>query len=261
MVWSWPSRYSTAKQQVIACWLSGWADGCRVRLAGPVPALGADDELDAGHRQQVAQLGRVEEIGGDQRSLLSGPPVADHHGADPVALDVRPDRLVLEQDQQPSAGRIGGQHGRQHGQGHPRLVAELRDTAVAGVEGSGRPRLGGHRVMATVIIPDPLPERPIRCIDAELLDPGVFVGRHGLRRELAADPVGRLGHHDGASDPQRRQRRGAAPQAAPDDHEIGGDLAPLPADRPAVTRPRPTAAASSPASPEPILREIVDGAS
>ena len=67
MVWSWPSRYSTAKQQVIACWLSGWAElaACGSPVLGL--RLGPGDELDAGHRQQVAQLGRVEEIGGDQR--------------------------------------------------------------------------------------------------------------------------------------------------------------------------------------------------
>ena len=181
----------------------GLGGGGRVRLAGAVPRLGADHELDAGHRQQVAQLGRVEEIGRDQRPLPSGPPVADDHRANAVALHVGPNRLVLEQAQQPAAGGIGGQHGGQHGQGDPRLVAELRDAAVAGVERSRLAGLGGQGVMAAVILADAPPQGPVGGIDAELLDPGVFVGRDGLRGELAADPVGRLGQDDGAARPAR----------------------------------------------------------
>ena len=200
--------------------------GCRVRLAGPVAGLGADDELGAGHGQQVAQLGRVEEIGGGQDAFLCGPSVADHHGADPIALDLRADRFVLEQAEQPAAGGIGSQHGRQYGQRHGWLVAELRDASVAGVQGSGRSRLGGHRIMAAVIVPDSLSERPIGGIGAELLDPGMFVGGHGLRGELSADPIGRLGQDDGAADAQRRQGRGAAAQTATDDREIRGDFSP-----------------------------------
>ena len=46
-----------------------------MRLAGPVASLGADHVFDACHRQQVAQLGRVEKVRGDQRSFASGLPV------------------------------------------------------------------------------------------------------------------------------------------------------------------------------------------
>ena len=78
--------------------------------------------------------------------------------------------------------------------------------------------------MVAIVIADALPECPVRCTRAELLDPGMLVGRDGLGGELAADPVGRLGQYDRAAGPKRGQRRGAAPEAAPHDHHIRGDL-------------------------------------
>ena len=56
----------------------------------------------------------------------------------------------------------------------------------------------------------PLSEGEVRGIPAELLDPGMLVGRNGLLGELTADPVGRLGHHD-----VRPFRRAASAAAHP----------------------------------------------
>ena len=60
-----------AKQHVIACWTSGRGRCRGVRLAGLGLALGPDDELDPGQGQQVAQLGRVQEVRGGQGPLGS----------------------------------------------------------------------------------------------------------------------------------------------------------------------------------------------
>jgi hypothetical protein len=49
----------------------------------------------------------------------------------------------------------------------------------------------------------------------------MLVGRHGLRRELPADPVGFLRENDRASQPQRRQGCGHAAQAAAHDENVG----------------------------------------
>ena len=132
-----------AKQQVIACWTSGRGSRRGVRLARLRLALGPDDELDAGQGQQVAQLGRVEEIRSDQRRARRGSCRSRTITArDPVALDLGPHRLVLEQDQQPSRRRMGGEHRGEDRQRDLRLVAEPRDPAPARVEeGVGlRPR-------------------------------------------------------------------------------------------------------------------------
>ena len=202
----------------------GLGAGRCVRLAGLVLALGAGHELDARQRQQIAQLGGVEEVGGDQHPLAAGLAVANGDRPDAVALDVGTDRLVLEKYLQAAARTVRCEQVRQNRQGDPWFVAKLRHVAIAGVEVTAGSCLGGQGVMAAIVIADSLPQCPVRRTRAKLLDPGMLVGRDGLRRELAADPVGRFGQDDRAAGPQSGQGGRAASQAAADDHDIGTDL-------------------------------------
>ena len=83
-----------------------------VRLAGLGLALGADHELDAGQRQQVPQLGRIQKIRGDQGTLVASLAISDDHRLDPVPHDLGPDRLVLQQDEQSGPRTRGGRASR-----------------------------------------------------------------------------------------------------------------------------------------------------
>ena len=94
---------------------------------------------------------------------------------------------------------MGGEHRREDRQGDAGLVAEPRDASPARVEEGVGQGLGGQRIMPPVVVADPLAERLVARVAAELLDPGMLVGRHGLRGELAADPVGGLGHDDASA--------------------------------------------------------------
>ena len=154
---------------------------------------------------------------------------------------------MLEQHQQPPARGIGREHGRQHGQGDPRLVAELRDAAVAGVEVSGRPAPrpsagngdGNNRGC------------PAAAPGNDALPPNCSIqgcSSGGTACEVSWPPIQSVGSvKTTRAHSERRQCRGTAAQAAADDHHVGGDLA-----GPAQARPGPgipDEAASNPASP------------
>jgi hypothetical protein len=49
----------------------------------------------------------------------------------------------------------------------------------------------------------------------------MLVGRHRLRGELTADPVGRLGEQHLAPGAVRRERRGNASEASAHDQDLG----------------------------------------
>ena len=85
-------------------------------------------------RQQVAELGRVDEVRRREHASTTGRAIAHGHCTDAIAVDVRRDRLVIEQDPQTAGADVGREHLLEHGQRDPRLVAEARDAAVARVE-------------------------------------------------------------------------------------------------------------------------------
>jgi hypothetical protein len=118
----------------------------------------------------------------------------------------------------------GRQHLLEHREPDSRLVAQARDRAPARVE----VRLGaggrGQRVVLAVEGAHPVPVAAIGAVAAEALDPRMLVGRHGLGRDLAADPVGLLGQDHVEPGPARGERGGAAAEAPADDHEVGGHL-------------------------------------
>ena len=78
--------------------------------------------------------------------------------------------------------------------------------------------------MRAVVRADPVAQRAVGRGAAAALDPAVLVGRHGLARELPAEPVGRLREHHGAAAGGRRQGRGDAAQAAAGDEDVAPAL-------------------------------------
>ena len=132
---------------------------------------------------------------------------------------------------------------------------------LPGLKARADPRLGGHRIMATVIIADALPQRPIGCIEPNCSIQGCSSG--GTACEVSWPPIQSVGSVKTTVRPTRRAASAAAqpPRPPPDDHEIGGDLPPR---RRGSPEPVPTVAASRPASPEPhpsrnCRRRMIDG--
>ena len=123
------------------------------------------------------------------------------------------DRLVLEQHEQPSRSRHTGRALPSRRPGRLAARGRASKRAVAGVEELGRSGLGGHAGNGGGNSRECPAGAPGRTRSAELLDPRVLVGRHGLGGELAADPVGRLGENDGrdrlATPPEPRHSRPA----------------------------------------------------
>ena len=119
---------------MIACWFSAARRAGACGSAGLTLAFGSDHVFDAGQRQHVSQFGRIKKIRRDEHALHAGLGVANCDRSNTITLDVRPQRLVFEEDQEPSARTIGCQQFRQHRQRDPRLVAEPRYAAVTGVE-------------------------------------------------------------------------------------------------------------------------------
>ncbi len=127
---------------------------------------------------------------------------------------------MFKEDFDTLATDVGGQHFLQDGQGDARFVTQTGHLAVAGIELFDGPRLSGQGVVAAVVFADAAAQVAIGAGGAELLDPGVFVGRHGLLGELAAEPVGFLGEQYATTGAGRRERRGTTAQAAADDDDI-----------------------------------------
>ena len=101
------------------------------------------------------------------------------------------------------------------------LMANPRNAASAGVKliiGVGFP---GQRIPRPVIRPNSLAQRAVRLRSPELLDPGVFVGRYALLRQLPTNPVGFFRHNNPATHAEGCQCRRTATQATPENDDIG----------------------------------------
>jgi hypothetical protein len=198
--------------------------GFGARLAGVALRLGPGDILGAGERQQFARLGGVDEQRGVQHDVAARLEAAPAHGAHAIAGDVGRDRLVPAQDLEVPAGHPRRQHLFECGDGDARLVAKFGDAAVARIEPRVRAGLFGQREIARVVIADALPQLEVRARAADGFDEGVFIRRHGLRRELAADPVGLLGQDHALAAPRGGEGRGAAAESTADHHDVRGEF-------------------------------------
>ena len=67
-----------------------------VRLASVATRFGADDELGARQRQQIAELNGIDDIRRREHHPTIGPAISHGDGADPIAGYDRSDGLVLE---------------------------------------------------------------------------------------------------------------------------------------------------------------------
>jgi len=196
----------------------------RVELAGLGLAFRADDVFDTPQLQQVAQLGRVDDIRRVDGDLLPGVLARHGHGAQIVPVRFDGDGPVTQQNIDLLAGAKGRQHFFQHGQGHARLVTQPADMAPAGVEVHDLAGLEPQRVVAAVVVADALGEAAVGVGAAGGLDPRVLVRRDGLGGELPADPIGFLGHDHFFAQPQHGERRSHAAQSPANDQHIGLSL-------------------------------------
>ena len=79
--------------------------------------------------------------------------------------------------------------------------------------------------MAAIILAHVVAVGGVGAVASERFDPGMLVGRHGLRGELTADPVGLLGHDYAHAVAKGGERGGAPTHATPEDGDIAGKLA------------------------------------
>ena len=76
-------------------------------------------------------------------------------------------------------------------------------------------RLGSQRIISAIKLAHIVAQTAIRARAAELFDPRMFIGRHGLSRKLPANPIGFFGQNNGLPAAQSRQSaRDAARSAA-----------------------------------------------
>ncbi|CAM5495478.1 hypothetical protein SVIOM342S_01811 [Streptomyces violaceorubidus] len=210
----------------------GEADGdallvARLGLVGGVrfvelgPRLGAVDVLDAGEVEQFTGLGGVQDVARGDGAAGAVAEVLQGDGAHDIVVGLGGHRPVLGEDGEPSGCPVRGEHALQDGEGDARLVAELADPAGARVEVGEGGGLGAQGVPLPVVLADALAQSPVGGGGAELFDPRVLVGRHGLAGELAADPVRLLGQDDAAAGPAGGEGRGDAAESAADDEDVG----------------------------------------
>ena len=192
---------------------SGWACSGALR-----PRLEAGDVLRAGQRQQLPGLCGVEDVRRGDVYLLVAVPMAYGHAEHAVAIGGRRHRAVGLQHDEPPTAPVGGQHGLDDRERDPRFVAQPAHPARPRVEVDPRPGAFGQRIVAAVVVPDPVAEGPVAGGRPELLDPGVLVGRHSLARELATEPVELLGQDDAPTGPGGGEG-GRHPAEAPADDE------------------------------------------
>src|SRR5688500_1933828 len=75
--------------------------------------------------------------------------------------------------------------------------------------------------MVPVVLAYALTQAAVAGGDAELFDPAMLIGRHGLAGELAAEPVILLGQDNAAAIAQGGQGRGDAAKATANHQDIG----------------------------------------
>jgi hypothetical protein len=197
-----------AKQTVNACMFSGSASGGA--CSSPVSRR---DSKPVTYSVRVS--GRSAPV-----SVASAGETAHRDASHPVSLDVGVDGTMAEQHDELPARHVGREHRLQHGQRHARFMRETRHRSVAGVEVDDGAGLFGQRVVTPVVLPDGESILAIGLSTAERLDPRMFVGRHGLGRDLAADPVGLFGEDDAGAVPERRDRRGNSAKPTADDGDV-----------------------------------------
>ena len=201
--------------------VAGIGGGGRGGFAGLRAGLGAGNVFDVGERKKVAVFGGIKEVGGADADGFVGVEALGGELGDAIGGGGRGGDDPVAAEDHNSAGRdVRGEHCLKDGEGDAGLVAKRRDPAVAGIKaGIVADRREEGRVLA-VVAADGITESAIRGGAAEALDPAVFVGWHGLRGELAADP-GVFFKDDGRAVRSRDGERGGdAADAAAGDEDV-----------------------------------------
>src|SRR3954452_16037551 len=99
-------------------------------------------------------------------------------------------------------------------------MRENRDRSAARVEAFPASKLGRDRQMIAVILTHPIAVRAVDRGGAERFNPGMLVGRNGLRCELTAYPVGLFRHDDAHSVAARCQRSRTAAYTSANDRYV-----------------------------------------
>jgi hypothetical protein len=165
-------------------------------LAVVVSGFGAGDVLHLRQRQEVAMLGRIQDVGCGDRHPLPRPQRTQLDRADVVTVDADATRPVLEQHGESAGGPMRSEHSVEHRERDPRLMTELAYPPSTGIQETP---LGCRRrqwVPRPVVGTDPIAELPVQAGASELLNPGMLVGRDRLRGELPTNPIGLLRKHD-----------------------------------------------------------------
>jgi hypothetical protein len=188
--------------------------GFGVRLARVALRFRARDELHACQRQQLACFGGVQDVVRLHEVVRRLFRQLEQHAADAVAVGIGFEREHAP-DAQVAAHLGVRQHAFQHMEGDARLAAQPADPAPARVQ----VRLGaggvGEGVVAAVEVADGVAQESVAARAALLFDPAVFVGGHGLRGELPAEPlVGVYCQQGGHAQRRGRHRRRAPAQPA-----------------------------------------------
>ena len=183
--------------------------------------FGAGGVLDAGKRQEVAELGCIDDDVSADRLPPTRAQLDDGDRLHPVSVrGGRHGHAPQAQVQEPGGARKRKQLF-EHGNADPRFVAQPGHGALAGVEKRICPRRRRQRVVVAVVLPDSVPIATIARRTALPLDPWALIRGHHLRGELTADPVGLLGHDHLQPEAGRCQGRRATARAPTDDQQVG----------------------------------------
>jgi hypothetical protein len=101
-------------------------------------------------------------------------------------------------------------------------VSERADPGATRVEVAAPAGLWCQGIPLSIVTANCLAECPISSAATEALDPGVLVGRYGLRRELTTQRGGLFDKHDREALFDRSERSGDASDPAANDEDVSG---------------------------------------
>ena len=190
-----------------------------VRFLRVAMRFGPGDGVRREILDELARLGGIDEIRCRQNGAMPGR-MHNEHRLKFIFRVSDAVRDIALKNPDAACGDMRREHFPQRGQRRPRLVAQFRNAAVAGVQ--IRDRLGRlrERIVAAIVVADAIAEFAVALRAAAFLDPRVLVRRHGLRRELPADPIVLFGEDHLQAVAGGGERAGDAAQAAPDDRDL-----------------------------------------
>src|SRR4051812_16538015 len=182
----------------------------RLRFAGLRDRFRAGDVLGSGKRQQITELGRIDD---NLRPKADDPAFVQRERLkrrDAIAIGPHGQRLGTTMDGESAGLDLGREHALDHLERDAGLEGEPRYPAVTGVR-------------FAVVRADRVAQRVVARRAAARLDVLMLVERgDALRGELPAEPVGLLEQHDAAATARGGERGGDTACAAAGDQDVAG---------------------------------------